>query len=225
MKILILTDNKNRAQRVKETIKDLYTVDITQDLDEVIVNTKQIDYVVVLIAFYGEKHPYTKEVEAAKYLRKNGVTGAILTILAAEFVRGRIALLDAGVDYFLMRPYYSPEFRARLKALRRRDHSHLNISDILNYKSLSVDLSARTITVDGDKVTLTRKEFDVLYYLVKNAGHAVTRDMILNNVWELGGGGEYNTIDVHIKMLRDKIDKPYGTRYIKTAYGIGYRFA
>ena len=92
-----------------------------------------------------------------------------------------------------------------------------------------VVLAVRTRTVGdrrveraGKEVTLRRKEFDILEYLARNSGRAVTRAMIFDHVWESGKDGWHNTVDVHIKHLRDKIDRPFDVPLIKTAYGIGY---
>ena len=221
MKLLIITDSIKRAKSVKNAISSMYTVDVCESLDEAIYNVKLVEYVAIIMdCYYADEY---KEAAATEYLRAHGITIAILAILPAEQVEARITLLEAGVDYFIMRPLYLQELRARLGALKRRDHGHFNADYKLSYKHLTADLNARVAYVKGDCIQLTRKEYDILIYLMKNIGVSVTRKMILSNVWELGGGGEHNTIDVHVKSLRDKIDKPYGTSYIKTAYGVGYR--
>lgn len=222
MKILIVSDNLLRSQQIKNAVKKHYTVDICGSTEEAISKAKMVEYLVIVADFYEDDQQKAAHISNA--IRKSGITTAVLAVLPAEWVKGRIKLLDAGVDYFLMRPFYPPELFARINAISRRDHSYFNVTHKLKFGTLVIDIPGRVVAIKNEKIELTRKEFDVLIYLAKNRGRTVSRDMILTNVWELDGGGWHNTVDVHIKHLRDKIDKPYETNRIRSVYGMGYIF-
>lgn len=220
MKLLIVTDNIHKTVKTKKRIGTRYTIDIASDIDDAIQKTKFVDYLIILLDF--DKHHFSQCVRAARALRKSGATISLLAILEAGMVDHRIALLDAGVDYFLKDPFYAPELAARLKAITRREHKYFNVSHTIKHKDITVDLGSHSVKIKGNYIDLKRKEFDILLYFMQNPGRIITRDMIFSNVWEFGTIGRDNTVDVHIKYLRDKIEKPFSARYIHSKYGMGY---
>src|SRR4029079_1559655 len=121
----------------------------------------------------------------------------------------------------LTKPFSVAELRARLGALLRRPAAAIS-SEIFTVQDLIVDPHRRRVERANVPIHLRRKEFDILEYLIRNRGRPVTRSMILDHAWDGTKDTWNNTVDVHIKHLRDKIDRPFGTPLIKTAYGIGY---
>ena len=145
----------------------------------------------------------------------------ILMLTARGEVRDRIDGLDAGADDYLPKPFDLDELLARLRALYRRGglagEAPVQIGDLV------VDPVARRVSRGGIEITLSAREFDILYLLACHAGQVVTRLMILDEVWDGETDLRSNVIDVHLAAIRGKIDKPFGTDTITTLRGVGYR--
>jgi two-component system OmpR family response regulator len=160
-------------------------------------------------------------VSVAKRLRGLGLGTPILMLTARGDVRDRIEGLDAGADDYLPKPFDLDELLARLRALYRRSsfagEAPAQVGDLV------VDPVARRITRGGVEITLSAREFDILYLLASHAGQVVTRLMILDEVWDGETDLRSNVIDVHLASIRAKIDKPFGTETITTLRGVGYR--
>jgi two-component system copper resistance phosphate regulon response regulator CusR len=131
-------------------------------------------------------------------------------------------MLDLGADDYLCKPFDVQELRARIQALGRR-RSKPKVSQVIRYQDLEIDTMTHTVIRNGNTIILRRKEFEILEYLANNQGRIVTRKMIMDHVWNADTKSWLNTVDVHIKHLRDKIDRPFEVAYIKTAYGLGYK--
>ena len=130
---------------------------------------------------------------------------------------------ELGIDDYVVKPFSPKELMARVNAvLNRRDASDRNLSSIQKFEGLEINIAARTISVDGKRVELTPKEYDLLFYLVKNKNIALTRNKLLEEVWGYDFFGDDRTIDTHIKMLRNNLG-PY-RKFIVTLRGMGYKF-
>lgn len=159
--------------------------------------------------------------DVCKALRAAHINTPVLILTGATDLATRVTLLNAGADDFVTKPFSVAELKARLGALLRRPPSIFN-SDVISVQDLTIDSSRRRVERAGTPIPLRRKEFDILEYLVRNRGRPVTRAMILDHAWDGSKDTWNNTVDVHIKHLRDKIDRPFKSPLIKTAYGIGY---
>jgi len=146
----------------------------------------------------------------------------ILALTGFQDIATRVEMLDLGVDDYLCKPFDIQELRARIQALGRR-RTKPKVSERLTYDELVIDTMTHTVSRSGQDIRLRRKEYEILEYLVINQGRVVTRKMIMDHVWNADTKSWINTVDVHIKHLRDKIDKPFPEAYIKTAYGLGYK--
>jgi two-component system OmpR family response regulator len=159
--------------------------------------------------------------DICKDIRSSGSEVPILILTGNKDLGSRVGMLNAGADDYLVKPFSVAELRARLNALLRRAPAKFG-PDMLAVQDLVLDPNRREVERGGKRITLRRKEFDILEYLVRNKGRAVTRSMIFDHVWESTSEKWSNTVDVHIKYLRDKIDRPFAVPLIKTAYGVGY---
>ena len=158
-----------------------------------------------------------KKMKAAPTLRDIPVIMA--TAKGAEY--DKIQSLDLGADDYLVKPFGVMEMVSRVKAVLRRCHP-ADTGHVLSTEGLSMDLDCRTVTADGQRLQLTYKEFELLTYFINNQGVALSRERILNNVWNYDYFGDARTIDTHVKKLRSKLgDKG---EYIKTIWGMGYKF-
>ena len=130
---------------------------------------------------------------------------------------------ELGVDEYISKPFSPKILVARIQALLRR-HAGLGDSDILEIGGIVLDKSAHTVTIDGNDVELSYKEFELLTYFMENKGIALSREKILNSVWNYDYFGDARTIDTHVKKLRSKMGEK-GNEYIKTIWGLGYKFS
>jgi two-component system alkaline phosphatase synthesis response regulator PhoP len=142
----------------------------------------------------------------------------MLTAKSAEY--DKVLGLDSGADDYITKPFGIMEFLSRVKAVLRRAGS-LNTSSELSAGRLTMNIDRRAVLVDGQEVSLTFKEFELLKYLLKNAGIVLTRDKLLEEVWGYEYEGETRTVDVHIRTLRQKLGE--AGSIIETVRGVGYR--
>jgi len=218
MKILLIEDNARLIERVKHHLHNYFTVDATTTGAAGLVQAEKIHYKAIILDL---NLPDMDGKEICELLRSEGNNTPIIVVSGIQDADIRVALLNAGADDFLVKPFNPAELIARIHSLIRRHHVEYD-QHILTIKDLKIDINRREVQRGGIPVPLRRKEFDILEYLITNRGHAVTRSMILSHVWDSSDATWQKTIDVHIKHLRDKIDRPYDTALIKTAYGVGY---
>ncbi len=145
----------------------------------------------------------------------------VLMLTARDAVEDRVAGLDAGADDYLLKPFSFAELEARLRALVRRGRPER--PPVLAAGDLRLDPAARRVSRGGVEIELSRKEFDLLELLLRRAGEAVSRYELLEHGWDFAYDNRSNVIDVHVKRLREKIDRPFGRRSLETVRGVGYR--
>ena len=144
--------------------------------------------------------------------------GGGVKVLGMLFLKG----FELGVDEYISKPFSPKILVARVQALLRR-HARVDDNEILEIGGIVLDKSAHTVTIDGNDVDLSYKEFELLTYFMENKGLALSREKILNSVWNYDYFGDARTIDTHVKKLRSKMGEK-GNEYIKTIWGLGYKF-
>ncbi len=219
MKLLIVEDNARLAERIDQRLKKTYNIDTVGTGQEALNKAKLIDYTVIVLDI---GLPDISGYEVCRTLREAKIQTPILILTGEDNMETRVKLLESGADDYMVKPFDIDELRARIGALGRR-RSRQPLSPLITYKDLIIDTNQRKVHRDGTLLVLRRKEFDILEYLVSNSGRVMTREMIMNHAWDADKVSWTSTVDVHIKHLRDKIDKPFATQIIKTAYGLGYR--
>lgn len=152
-------------------------------------------------------------------LRRAKVRTPILMLTARDSVDDRIRGLEGGADDYLPKPFDTRELLARMKALLRRDQVHK--TGVLTIGDLELDTGARTVRRSGQLLHLTRREYDLLEALAKNEGRTLTREAILERVWN-NEESQLNTVNFHVASLRKKVDADFETKLIQTVHGIGY---
>ena len=219
MKLLLVEDNERLAERISYHLRKSYIVDVVETGEEALEKVTLIQYGVILLDL---GLPGMSGFEVCKKMRQLNINNPILVLTGNSELSDRIALLNAGADDYVTKPFNTEELRARIAAVgRRQTRSH--IRSIIQYRELKIDVEQHKVSRLGVDVKLRRKEFDILEYLITNKGRIMTRDMIMNHVWSSHTNSWTSTVDVHIKHLRDKIDRPFEVAYIKTAYGLGYK--
>ena len=130
---------------------------------------------------------------------------------------------ELGIDDYIVKPFSPKELMARINVvLARRNSSAQSKADVVKFSGLEINVAARTVTVDGERVELTPKEYELLFYLIENKNIALSRDKLLSDIWGYDFFGDDRTIDTHIKNLRNNLG-PYRD-YIVTLRGVGYKF-
>jgi len=166
--------------------------------------------------------PEINGIEICRRLRasKNFVPVLLLTALGTS--ENIVTGLNAGADDYLVKPFKFGELEARVHALHRRAHQDTEKIDVIIISDLEINAKAKTVKREGELIVLTAKEFKLLYYLAKNKDIIVSRDQILDNVWDINFDMNTNVVDVYINYLRKKVDKPFATKLIHTIKGLGY---
>jgi DNA-binding response OmpR family regulator len=218
MKLLLVEDNKLLASSMRAYLRDSFVTDMVHTAAEGLQAAKSKTYdIIVLDLVLPDGNGY----EICRSIRAAGLDMPILILTAAHETATKVKLLDAGADDFLTKPFQAEELRARLHALLRRRTGDTPVSH-LTVDELTINMTNRTAVHKGQLVDLRRREFDILEYMMRNRGRVITRQMILDHVWEAGLDTSSNTVDVHVKHLRDKVDRPFSTNLIETVYGFGY---
>jgi two-component system, OmpR family, response regulator len=153
-------------------------------------------------------------------VRDTGVQTPAIFLTARGEVADRIDGLDAGADDYLVKPFSFAELLARIRVALRRGSGA--VGNTLQVGDLCLDRASRSVTRAETRIELTAKEFAVLEYLMVNAGHVVSRSMILQHAWDFAFDGMTNVVDVHINRLRNKVDRNFDRPLIHTLRGVGY---
>lgn len=220
MKLLIVEDEPNLLSILRKGLAENNN-EVSVALDGTTALEMLQDYtfdVVVLDVML----PDVNGIEICRRLRagKNFVPVLLLTALGTS--ENIVTGLNAGADDYLVKPFKFGELEARLNALYRRAHQDVEKIDTITISDLEINGRAKTVKREGESIVLTAKEFKLLYYLAKNKGNIVSRDQILDNVWDINFDMNTNVVDVYITYLRKKIDKPFATKLIHTIKGLGY---
>ena len=166
--------------------------------------------------------PKMDGVTLVETLRREGDQTPVLFLSALGEINDRVDGLKAGGDDYLVKPYAFAELIARVEALARRRETG-SVQTLLRVGDLEMDLIGRTVHRQGQEIDLQPREFQLLEFMMRHAGQAVTRTMLLEKVWEYHFDPQTNVIDVHISRLRSKIDKGFDRPMLQTVRGAGYR--
>ncbi len=221
MRILVIDDEKDVAESLKDILVDSYIIDIVYTGSDAIYQACINDYDLLILDYIL---PDIDGVEVCSELRKASVEAPILFLTGKYTIRDKVKALNSGADDYLVKPFSGKELLARVRAILRRSQRTYTHNTLL-CDSLCIDTLSRKVTLNTRSIKLRRKAYDLLEYLARNKNRVLTRSMILEHVWENGIDEISNTVDVHIKYLRDKIDRPYGNTFIKTIHGLGYSLA
>ena len=219
LKILVADDESRMRKLVKDfLVRHDYEVLEAADGEEALdlfYETKDIALIILDIMM-----PKLNGWEVCKEIREN-FNVPIIMLTAKGDESDELLGFELGVDEYISKPFSPKILVARIEAILRRSNK-LNKSEILEIGGISVDAQAHLVMVDGRRLDLSYKEFELLSYFMENTGIALSREKILNHVWDYDYYGDARTIDTHVKKLRSKL----GIKgdYIKTIWGMGYKF-
>jgi len=217
MKLLIIEDEKQVADNLKEGLEQYnYTTDIAYGGREGQHLAREYEYDIIILDLML---PDIDGEDLCRKLRDEGNKSFILMLTAKKQLDDIITGLDCGADDYLTKPFELSELLARIRALLRRSLKHK--SNILSVSGIILDTGKEEVSVSNREVQLTKKEYMILEYLLRNKGQLISRNQLLEHAWDRNVDIFTNVVDTHIKNLRKKLGK--SGNIIKTIYGSGYR--
>ncbi|MDE5738169.1 MAG: response regulator transcription factor [Oscillospiraceae bacterium] len=224
-KLLIVDDEVNIRAVVREYAEfEEYEVEEAENGMEAVEKCKQHDYDLIIM---DVMMPKLDGYSASKEIKKHKKNIPIIMLSARGEEYDKLFGFEIGVDDYVVKPFSPKELMARVRAVLARSKAVINTvqkdeRERMVFEGLEIDLSGREVYVNGTKASMTPKEYDLLFYLVRNKGLALTRDKLLESVWGYDFFGDDRTVDTHIKMLRNSLGEY--RKFIVTLRGMGYKF-
>nr|WP_210301824.1 response regulator transcription factor [Methylobacterium brachythecii] len=216
---MLIEDDRRTADLIVEGLVEAgHLVDHVADGNEGLRRARTAAFDVVVI---DRMLPGLDGLEIARRLRASSVRTPLLFLTTMSGIDDRVEGLEAGADDYLVKPFAFPELLARLNALARRPPL-AQVETVLRVGDLEMDLVARRVKRAGQTVELQAREFQLLAYLMRNAGSLVTRRQLLENVWEFHFEPRTNLVETHMSRLRAKVDRDFDSWLIETVRGSGY---
>jgi len=220
LKVLVVDDESRMRKLVRDYLtKDGYEVLEASDGEEAL--EQFYDHPDVDLILLDVMMPKRNGFEVLKEIRESSEV-PVLMLTAKGSEEDELQGFSLGVDEYITKPFRPKILTARVGAVIRRSHPSEQEQGTMEVGGIMIDSHAHSVTVDGTQVILSVKEFDLLVFLVENRGIALSREQILNAVWNFDYFGDARTIDTHIKKLRSKLGSKGD--YIKTIWGLGYKF-
>ena len=219
-KILIVDDDKSLSFIMGEALKrNGYSVSLAASADEAYEKLEATKFHLIILDI---NLPDSTGFEICKDLRTRSNVPVIFAS-ARSSVTDRIDGLDIGGDFYISKPYSMSEMLSVVNALIRRCYGNNNEEKIIKFGDISVNITSRAVTKNGNAISLSLKEFDLLAYLALNINQAINKDKLISEVWGTFSVVEQSTLTVHIRWLREKLeDDPANPKYIKTVHKVGY---
>jgi len=220
MRVLVVEDEHKIANAIKRGLEqETYAVDVAYNGDDGLASAQTGDYDVIIL---DRMLPGSIQgLDICRQLRADGIHTPILLLTAKDQVRDRVNGLNAGADDYLVKPFAFEELLARLRALLRRPQE--NQGTVLSVEDLSLNPVTYEVKRQDKVINLSRREFALLEYLMRNANRVLTKDAIISHVWDFDADILPNTVEVYMGYLRGKIDKPFKISLLQTIRGFGYK--
>ncbi len=219
MKVLVVEDELKMASLLLRGFRNNGDApDIARTGEDAVWMAKAAEYDAIVL---DVMLPGQNGFETCAELREAGIWTPVLMLTARESIEDRVRGLDVGADDYLVKPFSFAELLARLRALVRRGERPRPA--VLKVGELRLDPATRQVWRGTDEIDLTAKEFTLLESFMRRPGHVLSRDQLLEQAWDMGYDNRSNVIAVYVNYLREKIDRPFGTRSLETVRGAGYR--
>jgi two-component system, OmpR family, response regulator len=219
MRVLVVEDELKMAELVRRGLREHgYVADLATEGQEAFVMAGSAEYDVVVL---DVMLPDVDGFEICRRLRADGVRAPVLMLTARDAVEDRVAGLDSGADDYLTKPFSFSELLARLRALARR--GPVERAAVLEVGSLRLDPATRQVWRGESEIELSAKEFALLELFMRSPGEVLSRLQLLEHAWDWAYENRSNVIDVYVRSLRNKIDRPFAVKSIETVRGAGYR--
>ncbi len=219
-RILIVEDEKKLARVLQLELEyEGYETVTAYNGKDAVQEIKQGKFDLVLLDI---QLPELSGFEVLRRVRREGIAIPILLLTARDEVHDKVSGLDLGANDYITKPFQIEELLARIRVHLRTIQSAVKSAEVMQIGELSVNLQTREVIRAEQHIELTVREFDLLVYLLTNENQVLTREQIITQVWGYDYLGETNVVDVYIRYLRQKIDKPFSHAYIQTIRGVGY---
>lgn len=220
MKILIIEDEKALSESIADYLATQeYTWDIAEDYASAIHKTEYNNYDCILLDI---SLPGGSGLKILEQLKEDKKTDGVLIISAKNSLDDKIKGLNLGADDYLPKPFHLSELNARIAAIIRRKNFDGN--NLIEFHNLIIDTQSKSVSVNKNSVELTKKEYELLLYFISNRKRLISKDAIAEHLWGNDMGGNFDFIYTHIKNLRKKLMDAGDADYIKSVYGMGYKF-
>lgn len=218
-KILLIEDDSRIARFVQlELDHEGYDTHIKSDGRSGLASALTGTYDVVLLDIML---PLISGIEVLRRIRAADKSQPVIMLTAKDDVSDKVMGLDLGADDYITKPFAIEELLARIRVILKRGNVAIQSEHLIHGK-LIIDVPGREVIYDGNKIVLTKREYELLLFLLNNEGRAVNREILLANVWGYEYMGETNVVDVYVSYLRNKLDNMYDIKLIETVRGIGY---
>ena len=219
MRVLVVEDEAKLAGLLRRGLEEEgHAVDLARSGDDALWRAAAAEYDAVVL---DVMLPGLDGFDVCRRLRERGVWVPVLMLTARDAVAERVAGLDAGADDYLAKPFSFAELLARLRALARR--GAVERPAVLEVGDLRLDPAARRVWRGDVEVPVSAKEFCVLETLMRRPGRVLSRQELIEHAWDAAYEHRSNVVDVYVRYLREKIDRPFGRRSLETVRGVGYR--
>ena len=220
MKILIIEDEKALSESIAAYLKgEDYLCETVADFNSAMEKTELYDYDCILLDI---SLPGGSGLEILKELKANNKTDGVLIISAKNSLDDKVEGLKLGADDYLPKPFHLSELSARIAAIIRR--KNFGGTDLVKFNNIEIDTGAKTVSINKKPFTLTRKEYELLLYFISNKGRVISKNAIAEHLWGDNMDGNNDFIYTHIKNLRKKMIDAAAIDYIRSVYGMGYKF-
>lgn len=217
--MLVVEDEKKLGELLGRGLREEgYAADVADRGEAALWMAQAVDYDAIVL---DVMLPGVDGFDVCRRLRKDGVWTPVLMLTARDAIEDRVSGLDTGADDYLTKPFSFDELLARLRALTRRAPAERPA--VLEVGALRLDPAAHRAWHGDRELDLSAKEFALLEVFMRRAGVALTRTQLLDGAWDLAFESRSNVVDVYVRYLRQKIDRPFGTDSIETVRGVGYR--
>ncbi|MDP9341657.1 MAG: response regulator transcription factor [Actinomycetota bacterium] len=219
MRALVIEDHARMSALLRRGLaEEGYAVDVAGTGAEGVSLGHEYDYDAIVLDL---GLPDMDGVDALRRLRDDGRWAPVLILTARDAVEDRIRGLDAGADDYLVKPFALPELLARLRALVRRTPPER--SPVLRVGDLTLDPAAHELRRGDAPIRLSPKEFALMAMFMRHPGEVLPRAALMEHGWDLAFQGDWNILEVYVRYLREKVDRPFGRSSIETVRGVGYR--
>lgn len=223
MKILIVEDEKDLLESICTFLtNEQYMCERATDFATALEKISLYDYACIVLDI---NLPDGSGLEILKELKSGGKEDGVLIISARNALDDKVYALKSGADDYLTKPFHLPELAARVAAIIRRKSFDGN--NLIRFDEVIVDLNEKCVKVNDTVIDLTRKEYELLLYFISNKNRVIAKNAIAVHLWgdDMDIGGYYDFIYTHIKNLRKKLLQAGAPDYIKSVYGVGYKFS
>jgi len=220
MRLLIVEDEKKTGEYLKKGLTESsFTVDLADNGLDGLHQAMSEEYDLILL---DVMLPKLNGWQILQTLRSSDINIPVLMLTARDQVEDRVKGLELGADDYLVKPFAFVELLARIRNILKRNNTSAPNDTSMQVENLQLDLLGRRVYRDNESITLTAKEFSLLELLMQRKGEVLSRSLIASQVWDMNFDSDTNVIDVAIRRLRNKIDKPFEPKLIHTIRGMGY---